>query len=110
MRRKPSDTTKLCAPISTMSTESRFPIPVSLHDLEREPYNLIPYPEEFNDGDEAARADSFSALLRLVEQGNRSLHGASMKNLFSSVSDDDGEVDDPWMDENRMQALYTLVR
>jgi hypothetical protein len=86
-------------------TEGRFPIPVSLHELEREPYNLLAYPADFNDGDEAARADSFAELVYGLDQGNRTLAGAPM-NLF--VPDDDG--DDPWMEESRVQSLYTLVR
>ena len=53
--------------------ESAFPIPSSLQDLEREPYNLLPYPHDFDDDDEAVRADSFSRLVEIVEQGNRSL-------------------------------------
>ena len=53
-----------------------FPIPASLQDLEREPYNLLPYPNDFEDDDEAARADSFAALVGLIERGNRSLETA----------------------------------
>ena len=88
-------------------TEGRFPIPVSLHDLEREPYNLIPYPADFNDDDEAVRADSFAGLVHELEQGNRSLAGASMS-LFQP--EDDEEEEATWMEESHMQALYTLVR
>ena len=57
-----------------MSEEvSAFPIPASLQDLEREPYNLLPYPDDFNDDDEAARADSFSQLVTLLDRGNQTL-------------------------------------
>ena len=83
---------------------SSFPIPSSLQDLERAPYNLLPYPHDFEDDDEAARADSFDALVSLIEQGNRTLGSGSLA-LFE---DEDG--DDPWNDEERIQALYTLVR
>ena len=89
---------------------SPFPIPASLQDLEREPYNLLPYPNDFEDDDEAARADSFTALVGLIERGNRSLETGG-SSLFSSVSQDDDLVDNEnWMDEDRVQALYTLVR
>jgi condensin complex subunit 1 len=83
---------------------SSFPIPSSLQDLERAPYNLLPYPHDFEDDDEAARADSFDALVALVEQGNRTLVNGSLV-LFQ-----DEEGDDPWNDQERIQALYTLVR
>mmetsp|Transcript_51008 Transcript_51008/g.153332 ORF Transcript_51008/g.153332 Transcript_51008/m.153332 type:complete len:172 (-) Transcript_51008:351-866(-) len=36
-------------------TKSSFPIPASLQDLERSPYDLLPYPPGFDDDDEAAR-------------------------------------------------------
>ena len=85
------------------ATPSSFPIPSSLQDLERAPYNLLPYPHDFEDDDEAARADSFDALVHLVEQGNRTLVNSSL-----SLFEEDG--DEPWMDEDRVQALYTLVR
>lgn len=89
---------------------SSFPIPASLQDLEREPYNLLPYPNDFEDDDEAARADSFTALVGLVERGNRSLETGG-SSLFSSVSQEDDIVEnESWMDEDRIQALYTLVR
>jgi hypothetical protein len=83
---------------------SSFPIPSSLQDLERAPYNLLPYPHDFEDDDEAARADSFLALVHLVEQGNRTLVNGSLS-LF-----EDNDDDEPWMDGDRIQALYTLVR
>jgi condensin complex subunit 1 len=83
---------------------SSFPIPSSLQDLERAPYNLLPYPHDFEDDDEAARADSFDALVQLVEEGNRTLVSGSLT-LFEDDADDE-----PWMGEDRIQALYTLVR
>lgn len=86
---------------------STFPIPSSLHDLERDPYNLLPYPYDFDDEDEAARANSFSALVHDLEQGNRALSTGGMS-LFETMDGVDNE--DPWMDEDRVQALYTLVR
>jgi hypothetical protein len=84
---------------------STFPIPASLQDLEREPYNLLPYPNDFDDDDEAARADSFSQLVTLLERGNQALVSGG---LYLFQQDDDGY--DPWMDHERIQALYTLVR
>lgn len=83
-----------------------FPIPSSLHDLERAPYNLLPYPFDFNDEDEAARADSFLELVHQLEQGNRTLSSGGVS-LFESADEEEGEE---WMDEDRVQALYTLVR
>jgi condensin complex subunit 1 len=95
---------------------SRFPIPSSLQDLEREPYNLLPYPDDFDDTDEAARADSFQALVNLLEQGNTTLsnsNSCSSSGLDPSLFNDDPESLDNaslWMNEDRIQALYTLVR
>jgi hypothetical protein len=90
----------------TMTTpQSAFPIPASLQDLEREPYNLLPYPQDFDDDDEAARADSFSGLVDLVERGNRTLMSGGVA-LFQEY-DDEQEL---WNNEDRIQALYTLVR
>lgn len=86
--------------------QSSFPIPASLHDLERDPYNLLPYPFDFNDEDEAARADSFLELVHQLEQGNRTLSAGGIA-LFEPSND---EEDDTWMDEDRVQAFYTLVR
>ena len=109
------------------TTKSRFPIPVSIHDLEREPYNLLPYPNDFeDDNDDETRNYSFQKLIQCIEQGNRCLNGNGtsagksdghmMMNLFMPTPNDDstdadfeGE-DEPWMDEVRIQALYTLVR
>lgn len=87
-----------------MPEESRFPIPASLQELEREPYNLLPYPTDFDDDDEAARADSFDQLVKLVERGNETLLADGLC-LFETL-----DVPDPWMNGERIQALYTLVR
>ena len=88
-----------------------FPIPTSLQDLESEPYHLLPYPANFDDVDEAARADSFDALVELVERGNRTLINGGMV-LFEEEGGEEGDEGgyDPWMDTERVQALYTLVR
>lgn len=86
---------------------SSFPIPASLHDLERDPYNLLPYPYDFDDDDEAARADSFCALVDGLEDGNHMLSTRGSA-LFENADSDDEEAQ--WLDENRVQALYTLVR
>ena len=89
---------------------SSFPIPASLQDLEREPYSLLPYPNDFEDDDEAARADSFTALVGLIERGNRSLETGGVS-LFTTPNQEDEFVDnETWMDEDRVQSLYTLVR
>jgi hypothetical protein len=45
-----------------------FQIPSELQDLEREPYHLDRYPSDFRLND---AAESFDALLRTVEGGNR---------------------------------------
>ena len=88
-------------------TESTFPIPSSLQDLEREPYNLLPYPYDFDDDDEEARALSFCRLVKTLEVGNRRLATEGMS-LFQNQNDFPGE--EKWMCEDRVQALYTLVR
>jgi len=86
---------------------SSFPIPSSLQDLERSPYDLLPYPLNFEDDDEATRADSFDKLVLVIERSNRSLSSGGMA-LFETP---DGEEDfNEWNDEERIQALYTLVR
>jgi len=82
-----------------------FPIPCALHDLESAPYNLLPYPENFDDDDEAARAESFDALVFQLEDGNRIISSATIV-LFEPEDEDE----EPWNDEERMQAIYTLVR
>ena len=84
-----------------------FPIPSSLQELESHPYNLLPYPHDFDDDDETARAESFDKLIRLLEGGNRSLTSCGL-GLFEV---EEGEEDlDAWNDGERIQALYTLVR
>lgn len=86
---------------------STFPIPSSLQDLERQPYNLLPYPMGFADDDEATRAESFDELVSLIERGNRTLNNASI-DLFETPEGEEGF--DEWNDQERIQALYTLVR
>lgn len=103
---------------------SSFPIPSSLQDLERQPYNLHPYPIGFADDDEATRAESFDELVSLIERGNRTLKssvvnvvnvgnnrggvGSMAMALFETPDGEEGF--DEWNDEDRIQALYTLVR
>jgi condensin complex subunit 1 len=82
-----------------------FHVPSVLQDLERDPYNLLPYPEDFDDDDEAARAQSFDLLVTFLETSNRIVDNSSML-LFDAVEEDEEE----WNNEERMQALYTLVR
>jgi condensin complex subunit 1 len=90
-----------------MSGNPTFPIPASLQELESAPYNLLPYPNDFDDDDEAARAESFHKLIRIIEAGNRSL----ISNGLGLFEVPDGEEDlDAWNDTERIQALYTLVR
>lgn len=88
-------------------SSSTFPIPSSLQDLERTPYNFIPYPLGFADDDEATRAESFDELVLLVERGNRTLNNGGMA-LFETPEGEEGF--DEWNDKERIQALYTLVR
>eukprot|EP00578_Thalassiosira_sp_NH16_P013282 CAMPEP_0181126046 /NCGR_PEP_ID=MMETSP1071-20121207/27397_1 /TAXON_ID=35127 /ORGANISM="Thalassiosira sp., Strain NH16" /LENGTH=1435 /DNA_ID=CAMNT_0023211575 /DNA_START=62 /DNA_END=4367 /DNA_ORIENTATION=+ len=90
------------------SSKPTFPIPSSLQDLECAPYNLLPYPHDFEDDDESARAESFARLVRLLEDGNRTLASAGL-GLFET-EDDEEEDYDVWNDGERVQALYTLVR
>lgn len=103
----------------TKSTvKSRFPIPLSIQDLEQEPYELLPYPIEFpSESDEATRAEAFCSLVRGLESSNRTLLNADISLFQSADSDFEDEEEagnqsesDLWMDEERMQALYTLVR
>ena len=90
-----------------MSGNPTFPIPASLQELESAPYNLLPYPNDFDDDDEAARAESFHKLIRVIEAGNRSL----ISNGLGLFEVPEGEEDlDAWNDTERIQALYTLVR
>ena len=95
-----------------MAVESRFPIPASFPDLEHEPYNLLPYPNDFEDDDEAARADSFCQLVTLIERGNQSLLAGGLYLFQEQQGSDKGavEFEEKWMDGDRVQALYTLVR
>jgi len=90
--------------------KSTFPIPSSLHDLERAPYNLLPYPNDFDDDDEAARADSFDALVAKLEDGNEQLGRCGLDLFWGGESVEHDDEEDVWMDEERIQALYTLVR
>lgn len=100
--------THAVVPTPTMSgSHPTFPIPASLQELESAPYNLHPYPNDFDDDDEAARAESFHKLIRVIEAGNRSL----ISNGLGLFEVPDGEEDlDAWNDAERIQALYTLVR
>jgi len=87
--------------------QQRFPVPSCLQDLERAPYNLLPYPSSFNDIDEATRAESFEELLLVLENGNNVLKNGGML-LFDDEDADEGFSE--WNDDDRIQALYTLVR
>lgn len=120
--------------------------------MEREPYHLLPYPEDFHatDDDDDARAEAFLALVHRIEQGNHRLvmgvgggvggndtsaadwllhhvFGESgmvnaSPNHNNNTAENGGEDEEEhphyyceeenevWMDEARMQALYTLVR
>jgi len=83
-----------------------FPIPGALQDLEGDPYNLLPYPRDFDNGDdEAARADAFDNLVNRIIEGNHFLENEGL-----SVFKEDNDDEDLWMDRNRIQDLYTLVR
>jgi condensin complex subunit 1 len=82
-----------------------FSIPTSLHDLEREPYNLLPYPVDFNDEDDEARIRSFDSLVRQLKEGNEFLSIQDIS-IFEAEDTDEGS----WLDCGRLQALYTLVR
>jgi hypothetical protein len=82
--------------------EPSFIVPSCLQDLERSPYNLLPYPEGFDESNEATRSTSFELLLDIVREGNGRLNSRGISLFF-----DDEEV---WLDDNRMQSLYTLVR
>jgi len=82
----------------------KFPIPSSLTDLESAPYDLLPYPADFDDDDEAARANSFDELVTRIWNGNAVLaNAASGMDLFNNNCGG-------WCNEERVQALYTLVR
>ena len=88
-------------------SEGTFPIPASLQDLERSPYNLLPYPHEFEDDDEATRADSFDSLIEFVKSGNAILKSGGLA-LFETPEGEEGFEE--WCNQERIQALYTLVR
>lgn len=104
----------------SLNNKITFPtgIPSSLQDLEREPYNLEPYPNDFDEhGDEASRADSFKSLVESLQQGNRNLRAARGSAFATTDSsqqqesqEDEDDDEDPWMDRERVQNLYTLVR
>ena len=66
-------------------------------------------PPNFDDVDEATRADSFDALAATLERGNRTLSNGGMV-LFEEAEEEGEDGYDPWMDRERVQALYTLVR
>ena len=93
----------------------KFPIPTSFPDLERNPYNLSPYPLDFDDDDEAARADSFDRLVNLLDDGHCELNNDGILLFCNNGCEDNGDDDagggtTTWCDVDRVQALYTLVR
>jgi condensin complex subunit 1 len=90
----------------------KFPIPSSFQDLERDPYGLLPYPLGFADDDEVTRADSFDQLVLLLERGNLTLAHGSIEIFETSdgTTDQEGGDIQEWNCEDRIQALYTLVR
>lgn len=96
--------------MASTPSSSTFPIPSSFQELESPPYNLLPYPHSFSDDDEAARAESFEVLIRIVEGGNRSLVNSSGLALFEEEEEEEEGECDAWNDGVRIQALYTLVR
>ena len=93
-------------------TITTFPIPSSLQDLERPPYNLHPYPLEFEDDDEVTRADSFDKLTKFLERSNRILTSSNSNgNGMTLFETPDGEEGfEEWNNIERIQVLYTLVR
>ena len=86
----------------TAPLTSPFSVPSSLQDLEHEPYNLDPYPHDFDDRDDESREASFESLVTRLTAGNRCLR--------AGVWDEDEDDEDLWMDQTRLQCLYTLVR
>ena len=90
-----------------------FSIPSVLQDLEGEPYNLQPYPHDFDDSN---REEAFQRLVGELGQQNRLLmSGVYPDDVLDEEDeeDEDSEIEqvlDPWMDLKRMQSLYTLVR
>ena len=89
----------------------KFSIPSSFQDLERDPYDLLPYPVGFADDDEVTRADSFDQLVIGLERGNRTLMngGIELFETFDGTCEEEGNIQE-WSCEDRIQALYTLVR
>ena len=85
-----------------MRIATPFAIPSSLQHLEHDPYNLDPYPDDFNDHNEETRTESFERLILRVNEGNRWLR--------ADVWDEEEDDEDQWMDQARLQILYTLVR
>jgi hypothetical protein len=105
-----------------MKALASFPIPTTLTDLERKPYRLRPYPEDFDDGNDEARAESFLALVDLLKEGNDELPRVDWEidplEQVMEQTDDDLNVREglrsssssSWLTKKRAQALYTLVR
>jgi hypothetical protein len=87
---------------------SNWSIPSSLQDLE-ETYCLQPYSNDFEHHNEAARFASFNRLISQLEHGNRYLV-ANYNTAVEDDEDDDDEAVEEWIEEGRLQAMYTLVR
>jgi hypothetical protein len=95
-----------------------FVIPAVLRDLEGDPYNLQPYPNDFDDADDVARTESFQRLVDAVRGKNNLLSCGAYPDDIEDDEDDSGEdeqadgddVVDRWLDRSHIQALYTLVR
>ena len=105
--------------LSSDPNASTFSLPSNLNDLESSPYNLLPYPSNFDeDGDESSRAESFTNLLIDISNENKKLKrfkntkevntlwfiegGENIEEKFALFEESAGRV--------RVQALYTLVR
>lgn len=93
-----------------------FTIPSVLQDLENDPYHLQPYPHDFDDSN---RDEAFEQLVADLGQQNRLLMSGVYpddvldeedEDADEEVDGDDDRVLDPWLDNKRMQSLYTLVR
>ena len=90
-----------------------FSIPAVLQDLEGEPYHLQPYPPDFDD---ANRDDAFGAMVDQLAAQNRLLAaGVYPDDVLDEEEEEDAEEEssqvlDPWLDFQRLQSLYTLVR
>jgi hypothetical protein len=97
-----------------MPSPEDFVIPAVLRDLEGDPYNLQPYPNDFDDADDVARTESFQRLVDAVRGKNNLLTGGAYPDdIAEDDEDDSGEDDDVvdrWLDRSHIQALYTLVR